>query len=423
LGEKQDDSKVCGQPILWYMSLFIWTFPREEINVGEIFRFLRKFIDQDLSVLDSDHLFPIETRSVLFPGTRISQGLVMHQTFGLILQSHRENIAEFFVGLCSHVGADPQVMAVYLPILPLRLFAACHQAEFGLFARNATGVIIKLSSFGFRESILLRLLPLFILIQACLGISTDQNRFITNIASVFGLFEDGFDFEATSNLCFTFVFFLSCLITDRHCIRSSSREFLKSFLTELLMERGPMTRETIEKELWMPLLKTGGVGSVLEELTEVKETGQRNDRQLKEEFQSHFLYPWMSHQNLLKIAAKFLAKNPAGLLPFPESEKDPAGLSLSSCLFQPFIFAIEYHVVNNWVWKNSSQQIASVHFVFGLLKLAGQLLERKLFLTNYHLWQLIVCWICPRNCGIFHLTTSCSFPFLIRAGSRSRFVR
>jgi hypothetical protein len=34
--------------------------------------------------------------------------------------------------------------------------------------------------------------------------------------------------------------------------------------------------------------------------------------------------------------------------------------------------------VNNWVWKNSSQQTASVHFVFGLLKLAGQLFGREL---------------------------------------------
>jgi hypothetical protein len=120
----------------------------------------------------------------------------MHQTFGFLLVDKPK---EFFLQLCE--TCDPQRMAIYLSVLPLRLFAAFHQVEFGLFVRNSSQLKTFLADFGHQETIIYRLLPLFVLIQAMLGISDNKNQFLTNNASIFGLFDDGFDPETHSNLC------------------------------------------------------------------------------------------------------------------------------------------------------------------------------------------------------------------------------
>jgi hypothetical protein len=160
------------------------------------------------------------------------------------------------------------------------------------------------------------------------------------------------------------------------------RDVIPSYLISLLLEDGSMTRVQIENKTFRRLLRFPEFLSILESLTEIKESGQRNNRLLKDEVQKHFIYPWISHAKLLRITTRLLSKSQT-LTAFPKLENDPMDLSLRECLFQPMTFAIEYHILNTYLWKNNTQQIASVHLAFGLLKITGQAFRKEIHCQEY----------------------------------------
>jgi hypothetical protein len=88
--------------------------------------------------------------------------------------------------MCESVNGDPVLLVRLLAVLPLRLFAAYHQAQLGMFVRNSTDLTTMLSALECNENTYCRLLPLFLAVQMCLGLSVDKNEFLTKVASLFG---------------------------------------------------------------------------------------------------------------------------------------------------------------------------------------------------------------------------------------------
>jgi hypothetical protein len=126
------------------------------------------------------------------------------------------NVRIFFVNIAEKVRADSENLIKWRLVLPLRLFSAFHRLEFDLCVRNSTHLIMVLAESGYRENAYCRLLPLFVFIQTSSCFYHDKNGFLMKVASVFGLVEEGFETEAIGNLYFVFVFFVSCLATDKH---------------------------------------------------------------------------------------------------------------------------------------------------------------------------------------------------------------
>jgi hypothetical protein len=135
-----------------------------------------------------------------------------------------------------------------------------------------------------------------------------------------------------------------------------------------------LLNDVIEVETCQAIRRELSFAEVLGEITEVHSTGPRTDRVLRDEYRQNFIFPWLSHQNLLKISARFLRKNPAELLPFSELEINQNNLGVDDWFTKRFIFAIVFHVLNTYLWRRSTQQLASVHFALQWLLAAHKIL-------------------------------------------------
>jgi hypothetical protein len=69
------------------------------------------------------------------------------------------------LGLVVELDKSGEELDIGLTVMPPMLFAAWHLVGFGLFAQNSVDLMTRLHVYAFRESISLRLLPFFHLIQ------------------------------------------------------------------------------------------------------------------------------------------------------------------------------------------------------------------------------------------------------------------
>jgi hypothetical protein len=279
----------------------------------------------------------------------------------------------------------PQLEHLVDPVV--KWSAVASLASFRLFVRNPDSFIRMSESYDYQANVEHRLFPSFALVQSAFGLSHDKNRFLTYVATIFGLSQrEPCDDEPTTirNIEFAILHFVLCLLFDRVSITDDIVTARGMIVVTRLTHTPTLSLKDLGDIFSPPALRRQQFMTDLATYTTMVETRTQLLFRIREGVEWHPLLPFVRLPWILEAMTGFSAKNPDKLVPFPEFAEEPPHLELRSGLVTPFLFGFIYHLLSNFVHQPDSVSIESLNLVCNSLICIAKLfpnLSRPVSLT------------------------------------------
>lgn len=367
--EKIDDNderaKLANSIYLLFMPLIQ---KMKELSINSEIPFL-KLVDQ---VQASDQ----KPQSVLNDETRLSSLYLLHHLAFNSILTKKTGIEEYVLGKCKQYNLDVERFVD----APLKWIATSILSLFDLFVRNSDSFIIAANSTFFKINIPYVIVPTFSIIQMFLGIEPNKNRFVQEIFNIFGLLKtEPIDDDKTtqSNIQFSTLFFICCLIFDRYCLSNDLIGIKRMIVISYLKKESGLTMADIDKALWGNTIHEKQFREDLMSYTSIVQTKNGSHFKLTNEIDWNPLLPFVKITDILEIISKFTLSNKNALIPFPEYDDLPYGLELSSILNTPALHALLYQALSDHVSKETTIS-QTIQLIFNVLIRTQQIFDHKI---------------------------------------------
>lgn len=197
-----------------------------------------------------------------------------------------------------------------LIILPVRLFALISSHSNNMIESEPESMMFLLNTVDDGESLVLRFIPLFSLVQFVVAAADDKEMMIRTIADAFGVFEDmDLPYDKIVTHRFSFLKFIISICTNSATLTFNRSEITKQFIL-IKSATYPMTIDDIEKLISISLLNTNEVAKIV--LTLLK-SHKEDDEEI---FKPKFMYdiepfsPWAKSNESLNIIADIIRSPP-----------------------------------------------------------------------------------------------------------------
>lgn len=290
------------------------------------------------------------------------------------------DIDEFVLNECQqhHIATENLVDA------PLKFLATANLSRFDLFVRNSDAYITTLESAFFRRSIARILVPTFAMVQLFFAIEPNKNSFLKDVATIFGLYQrESIDEDSPtqSNIEFCAILFICCLIFDRYCFANDLIGIKRLIVISHLKKDGAIDMEQIKMLLWGHPLQEKQFKEDLLSYATVAQTPNGSHLKLSNDLDWQPLLPFIKPNIIFEIFSNFTATNKDALIRFPEYTDLPFGLDVSESLTTPTLFAFEYHLISQYVSKESTMG-ETLQLLFNLLIKTKEITRSELTVTN-----------------------------------------
>ncbi|KAK8896440.1 hypothetical protein M9Y10_014340 [Tritrichomonas musculus] len=326
-----------------------------------------------LKLVDQVQRLDQQPQSVLFHETKLTTIYLLHHLAFNSILNKKANIEDFVLNVCKKNSLQVE----QLVDAPLKWMAVSFLSLFDLFVRNSESFIITTNSTFFKINIPNVVVPTFSMIQLFLGIEQDKNRFLHEIVDIFGLFQTeniDDDKSTRSNIQFSALYFICCLIFDRYCLSNDLFGIKRLIVISYLKKEGGLTLDDIDKLLWGNAIHEKRFTEDLLSYASLVQTKNGSHFKLTNDSDWQPLLPFVKLTDMLEIISKFTISNKNAIIPFPEYDDLPYGIDLSSILNTPVLHALLYLILNDYVSKESTIS-ETIQLIFNLLIRTQQIFE------------------------------------------------
>jgi hypothetical protein len=284
----------------------------------------------------------ISGRSVLRPSTRISPNISLH-TFGMNLLSLNVAALESILRALKTTNDE---FCITLAILPLRWLVAAYAGSCGAFVRNTDDLASHLDSFYWSNNVRLRAIPTFAAVQLLFGLANDKNRFLRNVWQTAAA-----EPPLTRAFEFFFLQFVGCLIFDS-CALARDWDRVQRYQALTALVARPMTvRELCDHLGIVPGEFSHFAQNLLGFATRVPSPAQMRFK-VGNVNNWHPFLPFVGQAAIREALATVTETHP--MLVFTHDDlrgPSPLNLPLREGLQCPFLYAVVFQCLFNWVHK------------------------------------------------------------------------
>ncbi|OHT13637.1 hypothetical protein TRFO_16194 [Tritrichomonas foetus] len=316
-------------------------------------------------LLDRISQMSIKPKSVLSPKAISTPIYLIYNLAINSLLNKKSQLEEFILAKCNEHGFSVENIID----VPLKWIAVSILSLFKLFVRNSEPFILTTKATFYKINIPYVLVPTFSMIQIFFSIEPNKNDFLYDVANVFGLFKSAAIDEDVSTQCnieFSALHFICCLIFDRYCIFNDLIGIKRMLIVTYLKKDGSLTLDQMNNILWGKSTHEKQFIDDLQSYSSLVQTRHGSHFKLTNDSDWQPLLPFVKLTDMFDIFSKFATTNPNSLMPFPDYEELPSGLDLKPALNSPLLYAIIYHILSNFVAKESTMA-EPLQLIFNLL--------------------------------------------------------
>lgn len=355
-----------------------------KMYVPALFAHFCAYLDQ---ILIQDQYDEIEDESIPFfrstmtPGVKVTTGLSLHVLAFVTLMARSNKLVETFNEIADSNSIVNDDLATYWALLPMRFMAVLYQSAFKCFNKSDEFILKSLRYHTQKNTNLIKIVPLFSLIQTMLGLTTQKDTFMATITHTFGIFldhsiEGPSENQITRNTEFIFLYFVSCLIFDRSCLTRDFVTMRRLHAITLLFKKDRTAKEL--KQKWNESSKyTKIFFEDIHNYTSQDNIGENQRFRLTDRSEWHPILPWIKIGKIYRFLSSIVSERPHMIIPFPDFEPEPYNLKLSPALHSRFLYAVIYRVLSNSFHDKQKIAFTSFHLVLALLIRGSQIPETE----------------------------------------------